>query len=818
MKDTLVIKFGGTSVGAAASIKALPDIVSSFNTQYKKILVICSAMSKVTDLLIKAGEQAMSKNEQYKNTITEIAQKHLTAIKILMPTNKNIAGEINIELEELKMIYYGVYLTGEFSLRTKDLVTSFGERLSCKIINAFFNQQKLKSEFCDAREIIKTGDQFGEAKVDFSLSNKNIKTHFEKKKGITVVTGFIASNKAGITTTLGRGGSDYTAAILGAALDAAEIQIWTDVNGVMSADPNKVNGAITLSNLTYNEAMEMCYFGAKVIHPPTIVPALEKNIPLRIKNTFAPNESGTLITKKSEKSTHTVKGITSIENINMLTLQGTGMVGVAGISARLFSALASEKVNVILITQASSEHNISFAVKPEDAQRSKQAIEEEFELEIKSKLIEPVLVQVELSIIAVIGENMKNTSGVSGRLYQTLGKNGISVIAAAQGSSELNISVVIKKENITKALNAVHDAFFLSDYKTINIFIAGVGLIGSKLIEQMNSSFENLKSKHNLALNIAAFADSKSMIFAPKNSGIHPKKILKEKGQPLNEKKFAEHMFAQSLSNAVFVDCTGSDTWAKYYQNILDNSISIVTPNKTAASGPQKIYDSLKSSAAKHNIKYLYETNVGAGLPVISTLNNLLLSGDEIIKIEAVLSGTLSFIFNTFNSSTLFSEVVKSAKEKGYTEPDPRDDLNGKDFARKLLILARECGVKIEMSDVKIENILPSECIKAKSVDDFFVVLKKNDNHFKLLAEKAEKSGKVLRMIGVFEKGKASLALHAVDSKHPFYNLSGSDNIISFTTNRYKERPLVVKGPGAGAEVTAAGVLADIINVSNYLA
>jgi aspartokinase/homoserine dehydrogenase 1 len=761
----------------------------------------------------------MNKNVAYKATIKEIEAKHLQAIKALLPTDKGILKDVTSALDELKQLYYGVYLTGEFSLRTKDLVMSFGERLSCKLVNSYLNKQKLKSEFCDAREIIKTSDQFGDAKVDFTSTNKNIKSYFQEKKSITVVTGFIASNKAGVTTTLGRGGSDYTAAIIGAALGADEIQIWTDVNGVMSADPNKVKKAITLSHLTYNEAMEMCYFGAKVIHPPTIVPALEKNIPLRIKNTFAPEHEGTLIAKKVVKSSHTVKGITSIENINMLTLQGSGMVGVAGISARLFSALAAEKVNVILITQASSEHNISFAVKPEDAFRSKQAIEEEFELEIKSRLIEPVNIQTELSILAVIGENMKNASGVSGRLYQTLGKNGVSVIAAAQGSSELNISSVIKKEQLSKALNAVHDAFFLSDYKTINVYIAGVGLIGSKLIEQLNDSFERLKKQNNLLLHIAGFADSKQMYFSTEQSvSKNPKNILKEKGQPLNEKKFADTIFEQALSNSIFVDCTGNENWSKYYQTILENSISIVTPNKTAASGSQNKYDELKFAATKHNVKYLYETNVGAGLPVISTLNNLLLSGDEIIKIEAVLSGTLSFIFNTFNSSLPFSEVVKTAKEKGYTEPDPRDDLNGKDFARKLLILARECGVKMEMADVTIENILPSDCIKAKSVADFFAALKKHDNHFKVIAEKAEKSGKVLRMIGVFEKGKASLALHAVDSKHPFYNLSGSDNIISFTTNRYKERPLVVKGPGAGAEVTAAGVLADIINVSNYLA
>jgi len=819
MKDTIVIKFGGTSVGSIQSIQLLPAIVALQKKKYNTVIVVCSAMSKVTDLLIKAGEQAAKKDRKYKQTLTEIIAKHQTAYTGLLPSESMANTALQAALDELQQLYYGVFLTSEFTPRTRDLVMSFGERLSCSLVNAYFIASKLKSAYCDTRSLIKTDNQFGNAKVDFTATNKLLKTYFADKKGIIVATGFIASNKEGVTTTLGRGGSDYTAAILGAALAADEIQIWTDVNGVMSADPNKVPNAITLPTLTYNEAMEMCYFGAKVIHPPTIVPALEKNIPLRIKNTFQPTQEGTFIAKKTVKSEHAVKGITSIENINMLTLQGSGMVGVAGISARLFTALAAEKVNIILITQASSEHNISFAVKPEDAPRSKQAIEEAFALEIKTKLIEPVAIQTELSILAVIGENMKNTSGVSGKFFQTLGKNGVSVIAVAQGSSELNISAVIRKEALAKALNAVHDAFFLAEFKTVNLFIAGVGLIGAKLIEQIHQNAARLKAKHQLVLRIAAVADSKKMYFThPKEIITDAKKTLNEKGKNLRLDSFANEIYQQSLSNAIFVDCTGNDTWSKQYEAILKNSISIVTPNKTAASASQKYYDTLKSAAEKNNVKYLYETNVGAGLPVINTLHNLLVSGDEVLKIEAVLSGTLSFIFNNFNAKTKFSEVVKMAKAKGYTEPDPRDDLNGKDFARKLLILARDTGVKMELDDVKIDNILPKDCMKASSVEAFFVALEKNDGYFAELVSKAEKAEKVLRMIGVFEKGKASLSLQAVGANHPFYNLSGSDNIIAFTTTRYSERPLVVKGPGAGADVTAAGVLADIIQVSNYLA
>lgn len=818
MNKTIVIKFGGTSVGSAERILSLPKIIKPLAKSYSQVVVVSSAMTKVTDMLIKAGEQAANKNTNYKSTLAEIKRKHLDTLVGLSLAQNKVAHTVEDMVLQLEQILQGVYLIGEFTPRTRDVVMSFGELLSCTILNAFFENEKIKSTFCDAREIIKTNDQHGSAVVNFTISNKLIKTYFDNKQPVVVTTGFISSTKDGLTSTLGRGGSDYTAAIIGAALGAHEIQIWTDVNGVMSADPNKVKTAITLPFLTYDEAMEMCYFGAKVIHPPTIIPALEKNIPLRIKNTFHPEQEGTFIAKKIPASQHAVKGITSISDVCMLTLQGSGMVGVAGISARLFAALASSKINIILITQASSEHNISFAVKPEDAPRAKHAIEDAFALEIKAKLIEPVQVQDELSILAVIGENMKNASGVAGKLFQSLGKNGISVVAIAQGSSELNISAVIQNENLNKALNVVHDAFFLSETKTANIFLVGVGLIGAKLLEQISANAESLKTKHRIKLNIAAIADSKRMLFLQKSKEItNAKELLSKEGKPLNENAFIKMMQDQSLSNAIFVDCTSNDTWSKHYEAILKSSISIATPNKTAASASQLYYDKLKNAAQKHNVLYLYETNVGAGLPVINTLNNLMVSGDELLKIEAVLSGTLSFIFNNFNSTTPFSQVVKRAKELGYTEPDPRDDLNGKDFARKLLILARDSGQKLEMKDIQIENILPQECITASTVDLFFKALEKNDDHFKQLALKAEKANKVLRMIGVFEKGKASLKLMAVEPQHPFYHLSGSDNIISFTTNRYRERPLVVKGPGAGADVTAAGVLADVIQVANYL-
>jgi len=578
-----------------------------------------------------------------------------------------------------------------------------------------------------------------------------------------------------------------------------------------------VKKAFCVPTMTYEEAMEMSHFGAKVIHPPTIQPALEKGIPLWIRNTFRPDSKGTLISTVSSDHDFLIKGISSIDDIALLTLQGSGMVGVAGISARLFGALSQAKVNVILITQGSSEHTISFAVKPGDSVLARRAIEEAFALEIQAKLIEKVRVEEKLSIVAVIGENMRNTPGVSGRLFQALGKNGISVVATAQGSSELNISVVVQRENLDKALNSLHQAFFLSDVKTLSVFLVGCGLIGSTLLKQIEKHKQHLRSARSLEISIVGIANSRNMVFNP--DGIAPgkyKELLSDSQEKMDPEKFIQRMKELNLPQSIFLDCTSSEDIVTHYAEILESSISIVTPNKIANSGKLSNYKKLREIARHRNVRFLYETNVGAGLPVINTLTDLLTSGDRIIRIEAVLSGTLSFIFNTFKEGTKFSEIVREAMHRGYTEPDPRVDLSGKDVARKLLILARETGLDIEMKDIQIEQILPPSCQKAKSVQEFLNELEKNNSVFAKRRDKAMKSDKVLRFIASLSNGKAKISLQEVDAMHPFYNLSGSDNIISFTTERYHDRPLVVKGPGAGAEVTAAGVFAEIISVGNY--
>jgi bifunctional aspartokinase / homoserine dehydrogenase 1 len=814
----IVLKFGGTSVSSAARIESIGKIISSLFKKEKKLAVVVSAFGGVTDELIRMSTLASKQNEEYINVFRAIRERHLLAVKELgLNRDKKLHDFLEAAFTELHDILHGVFLVRELSSRTLDFISGHGEILSAKIIAHYFSSKKINANFLDARKLIQTDENFGSGRVNFSATNKNIQNYFRKAAGVEVITGFVASTEKNEMTTLGRGGSDYTAAIFGAALDAEEIQIWTDVDGVMTADPRKVRKAFSISAMTYEEAMEMSHFGAKVIHPPTIQPALDKRIPLLIKNTFRPEHPGTFISTQAADQEFLIKGISSIDNIALLTLQGTGMVGVAGISARLFGALSHAGVNVILITQGSSEHTISFAVRPDDAGRAQKAIEDSFHLEIRARMIDKVRVEKELSIIAVIGENMRNTPGVSGRMFQALGKNGISIVATAQGSSELNISTVIHRQDLDKALNALHQAFFLSDVKTLSVFLIGTGLIGSTLMKQITSHKEYLRDARSLEIVIAGISNSRKMIFNA--DGISPDKIkdqLDKNGEVADMEILLKRMAEMNLPQSIFVDCTSSDSVVKHYDQILSHSISIVTPNKLANSGSFKNYTKLRETARKRNVSFLYETNVGAGLPVINTLNDLLTSGDRIIRIEAVLSGTLSFIFNNFKGNKKFSDIVKEAQKRGYTEPDPRVDLSGTDVARKLLILARETGLPIELKDIRIESILPPSCVKAKSVDDFFKELEKNNHVFKMREESAGKKGKVLRFIAKLESGNASISLQEVDSSHPFYNLSGSDNIISYTTERYHDRPLVIKGPGAGAEVTAAGVFAEIISIGKY--
>jgi len=815
-----ILKFGGSSVARPERIVQIAEILKAYYARGEKFAVVFSAFGGVTDALMKMSTLAAKGKEAYYESFAAFSNRHLDAVRELLqdPFREQVLQELQNNHEVLKNLLYGVFLVREASPRTMDYVLSFGERNAAFIISYYLRQQGINANYLDARKIIKTDKYFGNATVDFDLTYHKINEHFSQNPEVQVVTGFIASAKGGLTTTLGRGGSDYTAALLAAGLGAEAIEIWTDVDGVLTTDPRKVKRAFTIPSLTYAEAMEMSHFGAKVIYPPTLQPALKKAIPLFIKNTFNPEFPGTKVSATSDPNGRAVKGISSIPHIALLTLQGGGLFGVPGIAGRLFSALAQADINIILITQGSSEHSISFAVQPKVAARAKEAVEKAFEYEMSMGIIDPVKLENDLSVVAVIGERMRYQPGISGRLFQAMGKNGINAIAIAQGSSELNISVVINRHDEAKALNALHEAFFLSDTNELHVFIVGVGLIGSTLLEQIKAQANYLRDARALEVRVVGLANSRKMLFQEDGINLdHWKTLLDDSDTPMNIHDFTDRMNKMNLSNSVFVDNTASDQITDYYESILDASISISTPNKIATSSAYLKYERLKNIARKRGVLFRYETNVGAGLPVIGTLNDLTTSGDRICKIEAVLSGSLSFIFNNFDHHTSFSAIVREAREKGYTEPDPREDLGGFDVRRKLVILAREAGIPLEPEQVDITPILPQACQEAADVETFFDELEKADDHFANLARKAEEDEKVLRMVATLDGTDARIALESVDRKHPFYTLSGSDNMIVFTTDRYQERPLVVRGPGAGAEVTAAGVFAEIISIANYL-
>jgi len=815
-----VLKFGGSSVATPERVEGVINIVKRYYSKGEKFTVIFSAFGGVTDSLIAMSKKAADGDEAYVDDFNEFSERHIQAVKYLFEETqqKEMLEELKENHDELKSLLHGILLVREASTRTMDYVLSFGERNSAFLISKAMVQHGVKARYLDARKIIKTDKNFGAAKVDLKTTYEKIRQYYNQNPEIQIVTGFISEAKGGLTTTLGRGGSDYTASLIAAGLDAKCIEIWTDVNGVLTADPRKVKKSFTIANMTYAEAMEMSHFGAKVIFPPTLQPALSKLIPLYIKNTFNPDFEGTHISNQQDRDGHPVKGISSISDVALLTLQGGGMVGVPGIAARLFNALAREKINVILITQGSSEHSISFAIQPQFAAAARKIVESEFEYEIKLDLIQPVKVEEKLSVVAIIGENMRYQPGIAGRLFKALGKNGINCIAIAQGSSELNVSVVIHKADESKALNSLHETFFLSDTKVLHLFMVGVGLIGSTLIQQIQKQAVYLKEKSALEIKVVALSNSKRMLFDTNGIDLNTwKDDLKEAPEAMSIADFVDKMKNLNLTNTIFIDNTANEKIASFYESILDASISISTPNKIANSSAYLQYQRLKTIAQKRGVQFKYETNVGAGLPIISTLNDLISSGDRIIKIEGVLSGSLSFIFNSFNSSKKFSEIVKEAKTLGFTEPDPRIDLNGIDVRRKLLILARETGYPLEADDVNIKSILPKAVQDAPSVDDFFVEVEKADDEFTKLVKTAEADGKALRMIATLEGDKASIGMQAVDKDHPFFGLSGSDNMIVFTTERYQDRPLVVRGPGAGAEVTAAGVFAEIISIGNFL-
>lgn len=811
-----VLKFGGTSVGSAASIQTLLNILKGEVKNEVKPVVVLSAMGGVTNLLASMAEDAAN-GKEFTAQLAELERRHFEVVKTLLDVqNQNPAfTRLKIHFNQLEELLQGVLTLRELTPKTRDQVLSFGERCSTIMVSKIAAQHFKDVLYVDAADVIKTDSAFGNAKVNTDLTELLIKTlHQENKDKILFVTGFIAGNDAGQTTTLGRGGSDYTAAIFGAALNANEIQIWTDVNGMMTADPRMVKKAFSLTELTYTEAMELSYFGAKVIYPPTMIPAFLKKIPIVIKNTFEPEFEGTVIRHDCKASSLPIKGISSINNISILNLEGSGMVGKSGFSGRLFSLLAREQINIILITQSSSEHSITFAVQPQDTEKAKQLIEQEFELELLAKKLEHLVIEKNLAILAVVGENMKQTPGMSGKLFHALGRNGVNVRAIAQGSSEYNISVIISAQDLSKALNAVHDAFFVQLTKTLHAFCLGTGNIGKTLFAQLNAHTDYLKDNNGIQVKVAGISNTRKMTFNSDGISLDTwQNDIEASPYSADLKEFIARMKAMNLPNCVFIDNTASPKPIEFYEDVFKANISVITCNKIGNSGSYAQYRTFKDTARRHGVDFFYETNVGAGLPIINTLKNLMNSGDRVQRIEAILSGTISFIFNNFKGDANFHDVVKEAQEKGYTEPDPRDDLSGKDFMRKMLILARDAGYPMEETDVDIESVLPKASLEAKSVDDFYATLKAEDAHFAKLKDQAEKDGKVLRYIGKLENGKVTITLQMVDENHPFYMLSGSDNIISFTTDRYKERPLVVKGPGAGAEVTAAGVFADLINL-----
>jgi aspartokinase/homoserine dehydrogenase 1 len=811
-----ILKFGGSSVATPARIQAVIAIVKPYLTN--EVAIVFSAFGGVTDLLIQISTLAVNGDAEYKLKLDQLQKRHLDAVRELIGVQKqsSILAQVKIKINELEDVLHGVYLVKERTPRTLDYIMSFGERLSAYIIAEAMKDKGIAAEYLDARTVIRTDTYYGHAKVDFDVTNKLISDHFKNHRDVQVITGFIATSESGETTTLGRSGSDYTAAIFAGALKATDLEIWTDVDGMMTADPRSVKKAFTVPQMSYEEAMELSHFGAKVIFPATMQPAMINRIPIWIKNTFNPSFEGTVIHAESTNG-KLIKGISSMNGMCLLNVQGSGLLGVVGVSMRLFATLAREKINVILISQASSEHSICIAIESHAARQAKLAIEKEFQHEIRSEEIDEVHIESDLSIVAVVGDGMKHSPGTSGRMFAALGKNGINVVAIAQGSSERNISAVVRQPDVAKALNALHEAFFLSDRKLLNIFLVGTGLIGTALIRMVEEQFVKLAKENLLEVNIVAVANSKKMLF--EEGGLKLNDCIdkmKREGESMTMSSFVEHMLTLNLPNSIFVDCTSSLEVTEFYEAILSANISIVTPNKKANSGSLEKYKSLKSTAFSRGAKFLFETNVGAGLPVINTMNDLLLSGDKVISIEAVLSGTLNFIFSSFTAGKKFSEVVKEAKAKGYTEPDPRDDLSGTDVARKILILSREAGHDLELTDIQVQNLVPQDCQGDMTVDQFLAALQKHDNVFEKLRIEAEARKEKLRYKAVLRDGKVNVELGAVDQQHPFYSLSGSDNIILFTTERYQERPMVIRGPGAGAAVTAAGVFADIIRIGHY--
>ena len=811
-----VLKFGGTSVGSSKNINSVINILENYG-KTDTIVCVVSAVGGITDKLLLAGKQAQSKDRAFVDTFADIKEKHYTIIKELNPTNnKGVLNYIDDRLSALHSLLEGIYLINELSPKTSDKLVSFGEMLSSFIIAETMKNRGLSADRKNSQELVITNSNFTKAEVDFTITNQNIRDYFKSvKQNITILPGFVSKSKIGEITTLGRGGSDFTAAIIAAALHVEQLEIWTDVSGMFTTNPKLVKQAYPINKISYQEAMELSHFGAKVLYPPTVQPVLSLDIPIHIKNTLDPDAVGTIISNEDTKSSSPVKGISNISNIALLTLEGTGMVGIPGFSKRLFETLSQEKINVIMITQASSEHSICLGIDEKDAQAAKAAIDVVFENEIALGKIEPIIVETGLSIIALVGDNMKNHQGISGKMFSTLGRNNINIRAIAQGASEKNITAVIDEKDVKKALNTLHEQFFESKTKQLNVFITGVGNVGERLVEQIKQQNKYLKDHLKINIRVVGLSNSRTMIFNETGLNLKDWKTQLAKGEKASLQGFFENTKALNLRNSIFVDVTANKDIADLYAQYLRQSIAIVACNKIACSSDYNNYKELKRLSLKYNAPFLFETNVGAGLPVIDTLSNLIASGDKVNSIQAVLSGSLNFVFNNFNDSTKFYDVVKQAGNEGYTEPDPRIDLSGVDVARKILILARESGLEMNLEDIDNTSFLSESGLKSDTVEDFYNTLIADEAHYQSLYASAKANHCQLKYVAKLDNGKASVSLQEIPEGHPFYNLEGSDNIVMFYTQRYPKQPMIIKGAGAGADVTASGLFADIIRIGN---
>lgn len=812
-KEMKVLKFGGTSVGSVESILSLKAIVEK-EAQKQPIIVVVSALGGITDKLIATSLLAQKGDEAWKDEFQAMVERHHKMIDTIITDPRKREQLFNIVdslFEQLRSIYFGVYLIHDLSKKTQDAIVSYGERLSSNIVATLVQGAK----WYDSREFIKTVRKNHKNTLDSELTNRLVRRTFSDLQRISLVPGFISKDRdTDEITNLGRGGSDYTAAIIAAALDAEILEIWTDVDGFMTADPRVIKTAYTIKELSYIEAMELCNFGAKVVYPPTIYPVCVKNIPIRVKNTFNPDGEGSIIKQKVANNDKPIKGISSINGTTLITVAGLSMVGVIGVNRRIFTALADNGISVFMVSQASSENSTSIGVRDQDAAEAVEVLNGEFAKEIETGAMYPMHAENGLATIAVVGENMKNTPGIAGKLFGTLGRAGISMIACAQGAPQTNISFVVKSEHLRKALNAIHDSFFLSEYKVLNLFVCGVGTVGGQLLEQIHNQYEELKRTKRLKLNVVGIATSKKALFNSDGIDLANYRELLADANESNESKLRDAIIEMNCFNSVFVDCTASKEVAEIYQPLLEHNISVIAANKIAASSSYEKYARLKETALARGVFFRYETNVGAGLPIIGTINDLRNSGDMILKIEAVLSGTLNFIFNEISADVTLSEAVRRAKEQGYSEPDPRIDLSGKDVIRKLVILAREAGYKVEKTDVEAHLFIPDEFFEG-SIDEFWKNLPKLDADFEARRKQLDADGKRWRFVATFDHGKLSVALKEVDRTHPFYNLQGSNNIVALTTERYREYPMLIQGYGAGASVTAAGVFANIMSIAN---